>query len=116
MKPSDLCRAFDCNTTPRKMSRFVAAHRALSLLLFRHSVNSLNAQEERLATSPGLVTRLHLPQRCYPHTRNGGHSWCSSSSLSLSEGFSIQDEAVDVARSAPQGAHYYHADVIYLLP
>ncbi len=37
-----------------------------------------------------------------------------SSSLSLLVGFSIQDEAVDVARSAPQGAHY-HADVIYLL-
>ncbi len=35
---------------------------------------------------------------------------CSSSSLSLSVGFSIQDESVDVARSAPQGAHY-HADV-----
>ncbi len=56
-----------------------------------------------------------LNQRCYPHTRNGGHRWCLSSSLSLSEGFSIQDEAMDVARSAPQGAHY-HADVIYLLP
>ncbi len=41
---------------------------------------------------------------------------CLSSSLSLSVGFSIQDEAMDVARSAPQGAHYYHADVIYLLP
>ncbi len=27
----------------------------------------------------------------------------------------IQDEAMDVARSAPQGAHY-HADAIYLLP
>ncbi len=26
-----------------------------------------------------------------------------------------QDEAMDVARSAPQGAHY-HTDVIYLLP
>ncbi len=30
-------------------------------------------------------------------------------------GFSIQDEAMRVARSAPQGAHY-HADVIHLLP
>ncbi len=29
------------------------------------------------------------------------------------EGFSIQDEAMDVSRSAPQGAHY-HVDVIYL--
>ncbi len=29
-------------------------------------------------------------------------------------GFSIQDEAMDIARSAPQGAHY-HAVVIYLL-
>ncbi len=27
----------------------------------------------------------------------------------------MQDEAMDVARSAPQGAHY-HADVFYLLP
>ncbi len=30
-------------------------------------------------------------------------------------GFSIQDDAMDVAQFAPQGAHY-HADVIYLLP
>ncbi len=29
--------------------------------------------------------------------------------------FFIEDEAMDVARSASQGAHY-HADVIYLLP
>ncbi len=40
---------------------------------------------------------------------------CLSSSLTLSVGFSIQDEAMDVARSAPQGTHY-HADVIYMLP
>ncbi len=40
---------------------------------------------------------------------------CVSSSLSLSVGFSIQDEARDVARSTPQGAHY-HADSSYLLP
>ncbi len=31
------------------------------LLLFMHSAESLNAQEERLDTSPYLVTRLHLP-------------------------------------------------------
>ncbi len=31
--------------------------------------------------------------------------------LSLAVGFSIQGEAIDVARSAPQGAHY-HVDVI----
>ncbi len=31
------------------------------LLLFRHSAKILNAQEERLATSPRLATRLHLP-------------------------------------------------------
>ncbi len=31
-------------------------------------------------------------------------------------GFPIQYEAMDVARSAPQGALYYHADVIKLLP
>ncbi len=37
--------------------------------------------------------------------------WWFSCSPSLSVGFSIQDEAMNVARSAPQGAHY-HADVI----
>ncbi len=34
-----------------------------------------------------------------------------SSSLSLPVGFSNQEEAMDVARSAPQGTHS-HADVI----
>ncbi len=52
---------------------------------------------------------------CYPYTGTGRHSWCLSSSLSLSVGFATQDEALDVARSAPQGAHYY-ADVMHLLP
>ncbi len=31
------------------------------VLLFRHSAKNLNAQEERLATSPQMMTRLHLP-------------------------------------------------------
>ncbi len=47
-------------------------------------------------------------RRCYPHAGNGGHRWCLSSSLCF------KDEAMDVARSAPQGAHY-HADVINFL-
>ncbi len=34
---------------------------------------------------------------------------------SMLVGFSIQGEAIDVARSAPQLA-YYHADVIDLIP
>ncbi len=34
----------------------------LLLLLFRHSTKSLNAQEEHLASSPKLVTRLQLPR------------------------------------------------------
>ncbi len=55
-----------------------------------------------------------LNQCFYPRTGNGGHSWCLSSSLSLLVGFSLQDEAMDVARSAPQGAQY-HVDVIYML-
>ncbi len=38
-----------------------------------------------------------------------------SRSLPLLVGSSIPDEAMDVVRSAPQGAHY-HADVIDLLP
>ncbi len=37
-----------------------------------------------------------------------------SSSLSLSEGLSVQDKVMDVVRSVPQGAHY-HADAINLL-
>ncbi len=71
-----------------------------------------------------MVTRLHLPHvivmRLHVCKSNvvilNGLRWCLSSSLSLSVEFSIQDEAMDVARSAPQGAHYYHADVISLLP
>ncbi len=39
----------------------------------------------------------------------------SSSSPSLSVGFSILDEAKNVTRSAKRGAHY-HTDVIYFLP
>ncbi len=73
------------------------------------------------------MTRLHLPHTIVVrlHVRKSNvviltpetviNRWCSSSSLSLLVGFSIQDEAVDVAQSAPQRAHY-HADVIYLLP
>ncbi len=35
-----------------------------------------------------------------------GFRWCLSSGLSLSVRISIQDEAMDVAQSAPQEAHY----------
>ncbi len=74
-----------------------------------------------------MVTRLHLPHAIIVrlHVRKSNvviliqetavKRWCLSSSLSLSVGFSIQDEAVDVVRSVPQGAHY-HAGVIYFLP
>ncbi len=34
-----------------------------------------------------------------------------SSSLPLLVEFSMYDETMDVVCSAPQGAHYYHADV-----
>ncbi len=54
-----------------------------------------------------------LNRRCYPYTRNGGHCWCLSSSLCLSEGFSIKDETMDVARSAPLRTHC-HAHYHYL--
>ncbi len=74
-----------------------------------------------------MVTRLHLPRAIVvrllvrksnvvnltPET--GGQSWCLSCGLSLSVGFSIQDEAMDAARPTPQGAHY-HVGVIYILP
>ncbi len=61
--------------------------------------------------------RLHVCKiNVFILTGNGGYSRRLSSSVSLSVRFSIQDEAMDVAWSAPQGAHYYHADAIYLLP
>ncbi len=41
--------------------------------------------------------------------------WCLSRRLSLSVGFSIQEEAMNVTRSAPQEARY-QADVIDLRP
>ncbi len=71
-----------------------------------------------------MVTRLYLPHaivvRLHVHKSNvviltPETAVKFGQSLSLSVGFSIQDEAMDVARSAPQGANY-HADVIYLLP
>ncbi len=87
------------------------------LLLFRHSAKSLNAQDERLATSSspsaarGISEATRISnQPCYPQT-----GWCMSRSPSLLVGVCIQDKATDVTRSAPQGAHY-HADVVYLLP
>ncbi len=42
-----------------------------------------------------------LNRRCYPYTRNGGQSWSLGSSLFLSVRIPIQDEAIDVGRSAP---------------
>ncbi len=51
----------------------------------------------------------------YPHTGNGGHIGALSSSLSLLVGLSIEDGAIDVARSASKGAHE-HVGVIQLLP
>ncbi len=40
----------------RKLGKYVQ-----QMLLFRRSEMSLDAQEQRLATSPYLVTTLHLP-------------------------------------------------------
>ncbi len=62
-----------------------------------------------------LVTRLHLPRAIHiegmyvevtllsTHTGNGDHSWYLSISLPLPVGFPIQNEKMNVARSAPQG-------------
>ncbi len=69
------------------------------------------------------MTRLHLPQalkvrmHAYqidvviltPETVDA--VGVLSNNIPLSVGFPIQDEAIDVARSASQGAHY-HTDVI----
>ncbi len=74
---------------------------------------TLNGDKAAPAARDSSEVARSLNQRCYPHTGNGGHSWCLSSSPSLSVGFSIREaEAMNVARSAPQVAHY----LIYLLP
>ncbi len=74
-----------------------------------------------------MVTRLHLPHaigvRLHAHyiyvviltPKTADIVGVLSSSLPWSVGFSIQNEAMDVARSALQGAHF-HAGVVYLLP
>ncbi len=61
------------------------------------------------------VTKLHLPRAIHiegmyievtllsTHTGNGGYSWYLSISLPLLVKFSIQDEKMNVTRSAPQG-------------
>ncbi len=94
------------------------------LLVFRHSAKNYNAQDVGFFTLVGdkdppaardsrgcIFVKATLLS---PHWE-WCHCWCLSGSLSLSVGFSIQDEAMDVARSTPQEAHY-HTDVIYLLP
>ncbi len=59
-----------------------------------------------VARDSGEVARAYK-QRCYSHSGNVGHSWCLNSSLFLSVGLSIQDEAMDVVQSAPQRTHYH---------
>ncbi len=87
----------------------------LFLVLFGCSAKSSNSQEDKApsAARDNSEVAHALNRRCYPHTGNGGHSWCLSSSLSLSVGFSIQDETMDAARSAPGEAHYL-TDVIFV--
>ncbi len=53
----------------------------------------------------------------YPHTGTDELIWWLNCSPTMFEGLPIKDEVMDVARSAPQEAHYhhmghYHADVI----
>ncbi len=59
-------------------------------------LNDAKAARDRSEIAPALS------RRCYPHAENSEHSWCLSSSLSLSVGFSINDEAMVVARFMQQ--------------
>ncbi len=73
-------------------------------------------RELRLATSLQSVTRLHLP-----HAIEVRLHVCKIKVVSILNGGAVAypcrlDETMDVAWSAPHGAHYYHTDVIYLLP
>ncbi len=67
-----------------------------------------------LKKSAKVVVRLHVRKINVVIFTPESADTVLGSSVSLSVRFSIQDEAMDVARSAPQGAHHYHADVIYL--
>ncbi len=85
------------------------------VISIRHLMENMSAKlfhlvaDEVSLTACGRSETVYiLNRRCYPYTRSGRN-------LSLSVGFSIQDEAMDVARSAPRRSHY-HTDVIYLLP
>ncbi len=54
-------------------------------------------------------------RRCYLGIASSAQLLKKSTWPSFSVGFSSQDEVMDVARSASQGAHY-HADVYLLAP
>ncbi len=73
-------------------------------LLFRQSVKS------------PVVHKFHLiGNKDASTTRNTSESTLLSSNQRWSVELSTGEEAMDVSRSAPQGAHH-RADVIYLLP
>ncbi len=67
----------------------------------------------RLQQPHAIVVRLHIRKSnvviLTPETAG------TVVSLSVSLGFYVQDEAMDIARSASKGAHY-HQGAIYLLP
>ncbi len=53
---------------------------------------------------PPYPVRVYKPSPVLPYAITGNDG-------------TVKDEAIiDITRSAPQGAHYYHSDVIYLLP
>ncbi len=90
--------------------------------LIASAVKALHPELNCSKTAPGFFTPIGdkappaaryssevaraLDGRCYSHTGNGELSWCLSSSLPLSVGFSIQDGAINIVRSSPQGGHY----------
>ncbi len=69
--------------------------------------SSLIVRGERLAASPVVSTLLPSHRERQAHLKDSRSPW--------SAGASIQHEAMDVTRAAPQGSDYY-AEVIYLLP
>ncbi len=88
---------------------------------FRYSTKSSFASRKVSGKAPSAVSESNeiartLHRRCNPHAGNGGLRLYLSNSLSLSVGLSTQDKAINFARSVSQGAHYYHEDVIFLLP
>ncbi len=78
------------------------------LLLLSHSTKISIGQDKAQSTANDRREfACAVSRNCYPHDASSSSSW--------SVGPFIQDDTMDIARSAPQGVHY-DTNVIYMPP